>query len=146
MRHISHVMGSSTVTTTTWKSHLHAFRLHRHQVHWSVNAWTGVLCNRMIRSYLLNERLTRHSHFVFLRDVWTDYLDDLPLSAINDLWFHYDRAPVDFSFSVRDWLDMEYPRRWMDVVVRFYGRYDSQIWYLWMSSYGGHVKKWSIEI
>ena len=95
------------------ESNPHAIRPQRHQVRWSVNVWAGILGNRMIGPYLLPERLTGHSYLVFLRDVLTDFLDDIPLAAIHGLWFQHDGAPAHFSSPVRNWLDMEYPGRWI---------------------------------
>lgn len=49
---------------------------------------------------------------VFIHDTLIDFLDDIPLVAIHDLWFEHEGVPTHFSFPERDWLDMEYPGHW----------------------------------
>ncbi|GFY05153.1 DUF4817 domain-containing protein [Trichonephila clavipes] len=46
---------------------------------------------------------------VFLNEVLTEFLDDIPLAAIQRLWFQHDGAPAYFCAPVRDWLDIAYP-------------------------------------
>ncbi|GBN57358.1 hypothetical protein AVEN_151177-1 [Araneus ventricosus] len=50
---------------------------------------------------------------MFLNEVLTEFLDDIPLAAIQGLWFQHDGAPAHFCAPVRGWLDMEYPGRWI---------------------------------
>ncbi|GBM52120.1 hypothetical protein AVEN_29805-1 [Araneus ventricosus] len=50
---------------------------------------------------------------MFLNEVLTEFLDDIPLAAIQGLWFEHDGAPAHFCAPVRGWLDMEYPGRWI---------------------------------
>ncbi|GBM23193.1 hypothetical protein AVEN_159875-1 [Araneus ventricosus] len=93
-------------------SNPHAIHSQRH-LRWSTNVWAYILGNRMIGPYLLPERLTRHSYFVFHRDVLTDFLDDIPLEAKHCLWFQPDGASAYLSSPVRNMLDMEYPGHWI---------------------------------
>ncbi|GBM52204.1 hypothetical protein AVEN_170990-1 [Araneus ventricosus] len=57
--------------------------------------------------------MTLDTYLVFLNDVLTEFLDDIPLAAIQGLWFQHDGAPAHFCAPVRDWLGMEYPGRWI---------------------------------
>ncbi|GFT24434.1 uncharacterized protein TNCV_3252621 [Trichonephila clavipes] len=52
---------------------------------------------------------------VFLNEVLTEFLDDIPLVAIQRLGFQHERdgAPAHFCASVRDWLDIAYSGRWI---------------------------------
>lgn len=94
-------------------SNPHALRPHRHQRRWSVNVWAGILGNRMIGPYLLPQRLTGQSYLIFLRAVLPAFLEDIPLAALRGLWYQHDGAPAHFSSPVREWLDTEYPGRWI---------------------------------
>ncbi|GBM94737.1 hypothetical protein AVEN_45887-1 [Araneus ventricosus] len=91
----------------------HAIRPQKHQERWSLNVWAGILGDRLLGPYLLPERLSGQSHLVFLNEVLTEFLDDIPLAAIQGLWFQHDGAPEHFCAPVRAWLDMEYPGSWI---------------------------------
>lgn len=103
----------------------HAIRPHRHQDHWSVNVWLGILGNRFIGPFLLPEWLTGHSYLTFLRHVLNDILDDMSLAAIRGLCFLHDGAPAHFSPVEHHWLDIKYAE--FRVGVLFYDHHDLQI-------------------
>ncbi|GBL89022.1 hypothetical protein AVEN_255173-1 [Araneus ventricosus] len=86
----------------------------KHQERWSLNVWAGILGDRLLGPYLLPERLSGQSYLVFLNEVLTEFLDDIPLAAIQGLWFQHDGAPTHFCAPVRGWLDMQYPGRWIE--------------------------------
>ncbi|GFW19715.1 uncharacterized protein TNCV_1606051 [Trichonephila clavipes] len=48
---------------------------------------------------------------VFLNEVLTEFLDDIPLAAKQRLWFQHEMGLR--SISVRNWLDIAYPGRWI---------------------------------
>ncbi|GFX66352.1 uncharacterized protein TNCV_343261 [Trichonephila clavipes] len=50
---------------------------------------------------------------VFLKEVLTEFLDDIPLPTIERLWFQHDGVPAHFCALVRDWLDIAYPSFWI---------------------------------
>ncbi|GFW39780.1 uncharacterized protein TNCV_2419461 [Trichonephila clavipes] len=50
---------------------------------------------------------------VFLNEVLTEFLDGIPLAAMQRLWFQHVGAPAHFCAHVRDWLDITYPGRWI---------------------------------
>ncbi|GBN84190.1 hypothetical protein AVEN_229214-1 [Araneus ventricosus] len=58
-------------------------------------------------------QLSGQSYLVFLNEVLTEFLDDIPLATIQGLWFQHNGAPAHFCVPVRGWLDMEYPGRWI---------------------------------
>ncbi|GFY74059.1 uncharacterized protein TNIN_11141 [Trichonephila inaurata madagascariensis] len=68
----------------------HAIRPQEHQELWSLNVWAGILGDRLFGPYVLSERLSGLSYLVFLNEVLTEFLDDIPLAAIQGLWFQYD--------------------------------------------------------
>ncbi|GFQ93966.1 uncharacterized protein TNCT_390971 [Trichonephila clavata] len=54
------------------------------------NAWTSILGDYLLGPYLMPERLSRQSYLVFLNEVLTEFLDDIPLAAIQGLCFQHD--------------------------------------------------------
>ncbi|KFM68287.1 hypothetical protein X975_24767, partial [Stegodyphus mimosarum] len=94
-------------------SQVNAIRPQKHQEHLSLSVWPGRLEDRLLRPYLLPERLSGQSYLVFLNEVLTEFFHDIPLAAIQGLWFQHDGAPAHFCAPVRGWLDMKYPGRWI---------------------------------
>ncbi|GFX81413.1 DUF4817 domain-containing protein [Trichonephila clavipes] len=80
---------------------------------WSLNVWAGILGDRLLEPYMLPERLSGQSYLVFLNEVLTEFLDDIPLAAIQGLWFQHDGDPAHFCAPVCDLLDIAYPGRWI---------------------------------
>ncbi|GFX39216.1 uncharacterized protein TNCV_3859411 [Trichonephila clavipes] len=91
----------------------HAFRPQKHWERWSLNVWAGILGDHLLGPYLLPEWLSGQSNLVFLNEVLTEFLDDLPLAATQGLWFQHDASLVHFCAPVRDWLDIAYPCHWI---------------------------------
>lgn len=83
------------------------------QRRFSVNVWMGIISNHLIGPYFLPDNLNGESYENFLRADLSDLLDDLPLNLIRDMWFQHDGCPAHFRRSVRDWLDTNYPNKWI---------------------------------
>ncbi|CAK1592175.1 unnamed protein product [Parnassius mnemosyne] len=73
----------------------------------------GIISNHWIGPYFLPDNLNGESYENFLRADLSDLLDDLPLILIRDMWFQHDGCPAHFRRSVRDWLDTNYPNKWI---------------------------------
>ena len=91
----------------------YAIQEQTHLERWSVNVLVGIFGDRLLGPYLLPERLSGQSYLVFLNDFLTEFLDGIPLAAIRGFWFQHDGEPAHFCDSVRDWLHMAYPGRWI---------------------------------
>lgn len=49
----------------------------------------------------------------FLRQDMLDLLEDLPVNLIRDMCFRHDSCPAYCRKSVREWLDANYPNKWI---------------------------------
>lgn len=102
----------------------HTIHPEKVQVRWFVNMRIGRLGSRMIGPYLLPERLKGQSYLVFLRNVLTDFIDDIPLVTTHGLCFQND---ADWRIStliyVNGWIWNTQAAE-LDVVVLFCGRRD----------------------
>ncbi|GFV77623.1 uncharacterized protein TNCV_616431 [Trichonephila clavipes] len=58
----------------------------------------------LLGPYLFPERLLGQSYLVFLNEVLTEFLDDIPLAVIQEHWFQHDGAPAHFCAPVRDFM------------------------------------------
>lgn len=61
----------------------------------------------------LPENLTGEAYLNFLRHELPNFLEDIPLSLYREMWFQQDGCPAHFRVSVRQFLDQEYPNRWI---------------------------------
>ncbi|GFQ91022.1 DUF4817 domain-containing protein [Trichonephila clavata] len=68
----------------------------KHQERWCLNVWAGILGDHLLGPYLLLERLSGRSYLVFLNEVLTEFLDDIPLAAIQGIWFQHGRQKRRF--------------------------------------------------
>lgn len=65
--------------------------------------------------WTISSSWTAHGTFILGISPWwlTDFLDGMSLAAIHGLWLQHDGTAAHFSSPARDWLDMEYPGRWI---------------------------------
>jgi len=91
----------------------HWVREVQHQNHWSLNVWCGIHNNRIIGPYFFNEPLNGHSYRVFLQQQLPELLEEVNLQERQSMWFQQDGAPPHFHRAVREYLDQEYPQRWI---------------------------------
>lgn len=85
------------------------------QVRFCVNLWAGMVGNFLLGPYLLPSRLTGAAYLTFLQEQLSEYLEDLPLSLRQTMWFQHDGAPAHFVRPVRDFLDTTFPNRYVQV-------------------------------
>lgn len=57
----------------------------------------------------------------FLQNDLQTLLEDVPLSTYREMWFQQDGCPAHYARPVRDYLNTEYPGRWI-------GRRGSILW------------------
>ena len=67
----------------------------------------------LIGPYFLSDILNGENYENFLREDLKDLLEDLPLNLVRDMWFQQDGCPAHFRRSVREWLDTNYPNKWI---------------------------------
>ena len=78
----------------TWShENPHVTRVTNFQRRFSVNAWSGVLGNRLIGPYVFDNNLTGNTYEAFLRNVLPGLLEDIPLMVRGQMYFQHDGAP-----------------------------------------------------
>lgn len=83
------------------------------QVRFSVNVWAGIINETLIGPIFIEERLNGGNYLNLLRHMVTELLDEVPLWNLNNLHFQHDGAPAHFEHRVRDYLNAEFPGRWI---------------------------------
>lgn len=91
----------------------HATVAKNSQKRFSVNVWAGMKDGFIVGPYILPETLTGNGYNQFLRETLPDLLEDIPLSHFQGIWYQHDGCPAHTVRSVREFLDSQYPRRWI---------------------------------
>lgn len=99
----------------------HLMREDRSQYQFKVNMWTGILNGQVIGPFELPENLNGNNYLEFLQNDLPTLLEDVPLNIYRDMWFQQDGCPAHYARPVRDYLNREYPDRWI-------GRLGSILW------------------
>ncbi|KAJ8943253.1 hypothetical protein NQ318_009944 [Aromia moschata] len=93
------------------------------QCEFKINVWIGVIDRYLIAPVILPNRLNSETYLKFLQNTFPDLLDEVPLQLRLEHWFMHDGAPPHFSIMVRDFLNHQYPNKW---IVR--GNNCLQVW------------------
>lgn len=83
------------------------------QNEFSVNVWLGVIDGNVCGPHFLPPRLNSELFMEFLNNNLQDYLEDLPINLRYESWIQLDGAPPHFGIAVREWLNTNYPQRWI---------------------------------
>lgn len=84
------------------------------QYEFSVNMWAGVLNNRLIGPVEIPNRLNGDNYLEFLQTLhYLDCFDDVPLETLRTHWIQHDGAPAHFAARVRQYLNENFPGRWI---------------------------------
>lgn len=83
------------------------------QVRFSINVWAGILNNRVMGPIMLPNRINGDDFYQFLAIDLDELLDDLPLGVLHSLLLQLDGAPPHFALRVRNWLNENFPDRWI---------------------------------
>ncbi|GBM37732.1 hypothetical protein AVEN_179814-1 [Araneus ventricosus] len=59
----------------------------RHQLRWSINVWCGIFNDRLIGPVFYEVTLTGQRYLELLQDVITDFVENLPLHQLRNVWF-----------------------------------------------------------
>lgn len=54
----------------------------------------------LIGSYLLSQRLNGTAYGIFLEEILSELLDNVPVGVRNTMWLHHDGASHHFSLNV----------------------------------------------
>ena len=83
------------------------------QSRFSVNVWCGVIGDRLIGPFVLENNLRGDTYEVFLRNEFPGLLEDIPLVVRSQMYFQHDGAPPHYSRIVREYLHASFPNRWI---------------------------------
>lgn len=83
------------------------------QRRFSCNVWMGLINKYLIGPHFLPNNLTGATYEEFLRNTLFDLLEDVPLAIRRDMIYQQDGCPAHFRLSVRNWLDQNFPNRWI---------------------------------
>lgn len=83
------------------------------QVDPRVMVWCAMHDDTIIGPYFFEGSVTGHTYVHMLQEVLNPYLENMPLSNYNDVYFQQDGAPAHFATAVRSWLDVNLPNRWI---------------------------------
>lgn len=85
----------------------------RRQYSEKVNVWCGILNERIIGPYFFDGNLNAERFINFLQNEFSNEIENLPLIAYNNIIFQLDGAPIHNALVVRNWLNENFPRRWI---------------------------------
>jgi hypothetical protein len=105
----------------------HLARPRNNQFQFSVNVWAGILDQYLIGPVIFPARVNHHDILHFINNQLDDLLYDVPLARHQNMLFQLDGAPVHHAIAVQNLLNANFPRRWMVVMDRCYGRHVHQI-------------------
>jgi hypothetical protein len=91
----------------------HVVRKHAFQTRFSANVWAGIVNNTIIGPYFIEGGQNGRNYLEFLRHVLPGMLAEVAEENLVDLHYQQDGAPAHFQRDVRNYLDNEYPGRWI---------------------------------
>lgn len=78
-----------------------------------VNVWAGILNNRIVGPFFLDETLNAQRYLHLLRDRIIPAIREIVGELFENVWFQQDGAPPHFGRNVREYLDETFPHRWI---------------------------------
>jgi hypothetical protein len=84
-----------------------------HQIRFSLTVWAGVFNDNIIGPYFVEERLTRESYLVILREMLPNIMNEVPLAYLQSLYFQLNVVPPQELRAVRAYLSDEFGARWI---------------------------------
>lgn len=91
----------------------HAIRPRNFQHEFSVNVWLGIFNNSVFGPYILPPRLNSANFLEFLETESANMWEEIPLNLRMRAWFQLDGCPAHFGLNVRNWLNTNFPGRWI---------------------------------
>ncbi|GBM75263.1 hypothetical protein AVEN_214585-1 [Araneus ventricosus] len=78
----------------------------RHQLRWSINVWCGIFKDRLIGGtrVFYEGNLTEQRYLELLQDLTTDFVENLPLHQLQNVWFQHDDTPLHKISNVKQYL------------------------------------------
>lgn len=105
---------NNTRNSHTWAhQNPHNVIVGNHQRRFSVNIWCGLLNNHLIGPHFIEGYLTADYYRNFLEESLPEYMENVPLEARRGMFFQHDGAPPHFGRRVAEFLNENFPERWI---------------------------------
>lgn len=91
----------------------HAVRETHFQRRFSVNVWAGIVNNEVIGPHIFDGNLNSEMYRAFLENELPLLLEDIPLQIRRTILFLHDGAPAHYGRGVTNFLNEQYPNRWI---------------------------------
>ena len=79
----------------------------------SINVWAEIYGDQIIGPFLFEENLNGNRYLEFLNNEFQEYLSNIPLDRLRRIWFQQDGAPPHNTRAVKEFLNQEFPQRWI---------------------------------
>lgn len=83
------------------------------QQEFSINIWCGILSDNIVGPFVLPRPLNGENYLNFLINDLPLLLEDIPLNLRQNFWFLHDGAPAHYPRRVREYLNRNFPHRWI---------------------------------
>lgn len=84
-----------------------------HQHRWKVTVWCGILNGHIIGPYFFDGNVTQQAYLHLLQNELPAMLQEVDEEIIERMWLQQDGAPAHFARIVREFLNLNYPNRWI---------------------------------
>jgi hypothetical protein len=84
-----------------------------HRGRFIVNVWAEIVDDHLTGPYVIEDRIGGAQYLNFLHETLPILMDSLTLNLRQDMWYQLEGAPAHFIRPVRDWLNHNYPGRWI---------------------------------
>lgn len=91
----------------------HAIREDRSQYQFKINLWCGIINGQVVGPIEIPGAFNGQHYLELLRDELNGLLEDVPLATRQGMWLQNDGCPAHYARPVRDYLDEEFPGRWI---------------------------------
>lgn len=91
----------------------HWMRTADHQRRWSLNVWCGILDNKIIGPHFFDGILNGQQYAEFIRETLPVLLEDVPIQALNTMWYQQDGAPPHYAIAARNVVNERFQERWI---------------------------------
>jgi hypothetical protein len=78
-----------------------------------VMVWAGIWDDQIMGPYFFDNNVTGETYLHMLQNYLMDFLYDVPLQRRNNMFFQQDGAPPHYALVVRNYLNEQFPNRWI---------------------------------
>lgn len=83
------------------------------QHRWSLITWMGIVDNQIVGPHFFDRAINGEMYLHFLQQHLPVHFENVPLNIRQQLWFQQDGAPAHYYGRVRNFLDFQFPNRWI---------------------------------